>query len=881
MIPQLFTRSIFLLLYLLLLSFIGFSQSNSITFNYTGSSQDFTVPSCVTSITITAVGASGGGSNGGDGAMISGSLNVSAGQVLQINVGGEGSCNNGGWNGGGTGGTANNSSNYGCGGGGASDIRISPFSLTDRIAVASGGGGTGGGNTDADGGSGGCNNGGDGDSPFGQGGEGGGQNNGGDGGPPWISSGNYGYDGSLGTGGDGATDPCYNKGAGGGGGGGYYGGGGGGSDCFNSGSLGGGGGGGGSSLTPAGFSCTGNSNNGNGYVIITYSTTSTANNTTLTECDTYTWPINGQAYSASGTYTDIITNPAGCTHTETLNLTIENSTANSTALTECDTYTWPINGQTYSASGTYTDISTNAAGCTHTETLNLTISILTADSTFKSDISCNDLNDGTATVINPNGGVPFTGGIYSYMWNDSLAQTNATATNLSAGTYTCIITDSNGCNLTTTSVTIINPTQLTADSIINIKSCFNSNTGTATVINPDGGIPFTGGIYSYMWNDSLAQTNETATNLSAGIYTCTIADANGCSIFLSTTINETNEIFLNFLATSPICRYDTSTLSINISNSFSNTYTMILEDSILKTFAIDTNGLLIPEGNPITLTPNFSGKVHVISLSDDQGCTYIFNQDVHIEVKQLPVLNLNEDKLCMGELPYTLNKATPIGGTYFINETMTNYLDRENTETGSYNIQYEYTDPITSCYNIIEETINLNESPTAEMLFSPQPTNIENSLILFRDNSNDEILISEWDLGDGTILYNEESFWHSYNDTGTYTIKYYITNLYGCTDSTISQLTINPIYSIFIPDAFTPNNDGENDYFFPSTTGANSYNIKIFDRWGGIIYNDNNGSWDGRNKENLISTGVYSYSISIFDFNDRLFIYTGLVTLLK
>ena len=308
---------------------------------------------------------------------------------------------------------------------------------------------------------------------------------------------------------------------------------------------------------------------------------------------------------------------------------------------------------------------------------------------------------------------------------------------------------------------------------------------------------------------------------------------------------------------------------------------MILEDSILKTFAIDTNGLLIPEGNPITLTPNFSGKVYIISLSDDQGCTYIFNKDVHIEVKQLPELNLNEDNLCMGELPYTLNNATPIGGTYFINEIMTNYLDKENTETGSYKVKYEYTDPITSCYNTIEETINMNESPTAKMLFSPQPTNIENSLILFRDNSNEEILTSEWNLGDGTILYNEERFWHSYNDTGTYTIKYYITNTYGCTDSTISKLTINPIYSIFIPDAFTPNNDGENDYFFPSTTGANSYNIKIFDRWGSIIYTENNGKWDGRNKENLISTGVYSYSISIFDFNDRLFIYTGLVTLLK
>ena len=69
-----------------------------------------------------------------------------------------------------------------------------------------------------------------------------------------------------------------------------------------------------------------------------------------------------------------------------------------------------------------------------------------------------------------------------------------------------------------------------------------------------------------------------------------------------------NEIFLDFIATSPICRYDESTLSINISNSDYNTYTMLLQDSILKSFVIDTNGLLIPAGVPITLSPNYSGK---------------------------------------------------------------------------------------------------------------------------------------------------------------------------------------------------------------------------------------------------------------------------------
>ena len=344
---------------------------------------------------------------------------------------------------------------------------------------------------------------------------------------------------------------------------------------------------------------------------------------------------------------------------------------------------------------------------------------------------------------------------------------------------------------------------------------------------------------------------------------------------------ESNEIFLDFIATSPICRYDESILSINISNSEYNTYTISLQDSILKSFVIDTNGLLIPEGVPITLSPNYSGNVYIVSLEDNDGCPGIYNDNVHIEVKQLPQLAINEEDICEGSPSFTLNNATPNGGFYSINNELTNYLDVENLGVGVYNIEYTYTDPISSCSNQINEIININESPKAGMLFSPQPTDIDNPNIFFRDNSNEIVLYSEWNLGDGTIINDEPNFWHTYADTGTYTIKYYITNIYGCTDSVIKDLTINPIYVTFIPAAFTPNNDGDNDYFYPSIIGGNSYNMKIYNRWGEIIYNEDNGTWDGKINENAVQHGFYSYSILVNDFKNKPFIYTGIVALIK
>jgi gliding motility-associated-like protein len=266
----------FSLFLFLAISFLFSNYGNTqttVTYNFTGGTQNFVVPPCVTSISVTAAGADGGGTAGGNGAVVTGVLTVTPGQTLQITVGGSGNCPGGGYGGGGNGQNANTGANGACGGGGATTISVSPYNMGARVLVAGGGGGMGGGTQDAIGGAGGCGTGVAGTSPFGQGGGGATQTAGGTAGPPWITSGNPGTAGSIGQGGNGGSDPCYNNSPGGGGGGGYYGGGGGGSDCFDLAPYGGGSGGGGSSLVPAGGGCTQGSNNGPGYVTITYTAT--------------------------------------------------------------------------------------------------------------------------------------------------------------------------------------------------------------------------------------------------------------------------------------------------------------------------------------------------------------------------------------------------------------------------------------------------------------------------------------------------------------------------------------------------------------------------------------------------------------------------------
>lgn len=240
-----------------LLAGVATADANTQTFNYTGSEQTFTVPANVTSVEVMAIGGHGGSAaaSGGAAAEARGTLAVTPGETLYVEVGGSGQ--NGNPNGGGlAGGGFNGGAPGGAGGGGASDIRTSPgvdgLSPDDRLIVAGGGGGSGQ-SGECQGGAGGAAEqaGEKGDGCGNEGGGGGSQKAGGTGGSGGCGTG---QEGQLGIGGEGGGEgfggTTCDLDTGGGGGGGLYGGGGGCGASLDS----SGGGGGGSSLVPVGGS---------------------------------------------------------------------------------------------------------------------------------------------------------------------------------------------------------------------------------------------------------------------------------------------------------------------------------------------------------------------------------------------------------------------------------------------------------------------------------------------------------------------------------------------------------------------------------------------------------------------------------------------------
>lgn len=248
----------------------------SVTFNWTGAAQNWTVPADVTYAIIDAYGAQGEtfsftGTSGSGGRALK-TISVTPGEVLKIYVGRSGGTpthGTGGWNGGGNGGVSGPGNSAGDGGGGASDVRRTPYALADRLVVAGGGGGGGARTSGPAGGGGGGLVGVAGVNGTGNGGGGGTQAAGGSLGACTAcgTSGTAGGSVTQDRGGNGGTAATYF--GGGGGGGGYYGGGGGSGSDANA--LGGGGGGGGSSWCLGGCDITTSGvQTGNGGVTIYY-----------------------------------------------------------------------------------------------------------------------------------------------------------------------------------------------------------------------------------------------------------------------------------------------------------------------------------------------------------------------------------------------------------------------------------------------------------------------------------------------------------------------------------------------------------------------------------------------------------------------------------
>jgi gliding motility-associated-like protein len=222
----------------------------------------------------------------------------------------------------------------------------------------------------------------------------------------------------------------------------------------------------------------------------------------------------------------------------------------------------------------------------------ITVNAVTATASSVS-AHCTSAN-GSATVV-PSGGTP----AYTYSWTPS-GGAGATTTGVVSGTYTCHITDANGC-FVNTPVTVGNIAGGTASiGAFSNVSCFGANNGSITVSMSGAGVP----PFSYAWTPSVG-TTATVTGLAPGTYTCVVTDAFGCASTISKVITQPALLTVNATFTNVGCfggANGTATASVAGGTA---TYTY----------------LWLPGGFTTSSISSLAIGSYTVTVTDSKGCT--------------------------------------------------------------------------------------------------------------------------------------------------------------------------------------------------------------------------------------------------------------------
>ncbi|MES2285829.1 MAG: PKD domain-containing protein [Bacteroidota bacterium] len=190
------------------------------------------------------------------------------------------------------------------------------------------------------------------------------------------------------------------------------------------------------------------------------------------------------------------------------------------------------------------------------------------------------------------------------------------------------------------------------------------------------------------------------------------------------------------------------------------------------------------------------------------------------------------------------------------------------------------------CVSMISKTnfITVYPKPDADFNVEPKTETIINPVITFTDLSTGTNFWN-WNFGDMDTSSLSAPPPHTYADTGTYTITLITNTNYGCLDTAYQNISIEPDFVFYIPNSFTPDDDGINETFSGKGIFIIKYEMSIFDRWGNLVFfsDDINTPWDGKanHGKDLAQRDVYIYSINVTDIKTIQHAYKGKVTLIR
>jgi gliding motility-associated-like protein len=374
------------------------------------------------------------------------------------------------------------------------------------------------------------------------------------------------------------------------------------------------------------------------------------------------------------------------------------------------------------------------------------------------------------------------GGV-SYVWSNTATSATIIVAPAATTTYTVLVTDTNNCSNSTSSIVTVIPYMiLTLDSTNITCNGFANGTTTLTV---SSGLP----PYNYLWSTSA--TNADLTGLTPGPYSVTVTDAGGCTATASASISQPLPLALTSSYTDPTCQtFINGNISINVTGG-TLPYQYNWSNSTLGPDLTDIGpgsySVLVTDANSCTVGSVFS-------------LAYIYDFAVHA--------------------------TTPLDSVYL-----------GDTTTISYSVTGNYGAGFTSIWS---PAYALSCTTCVTAVAAP----------------------------DVSTLY-----------------QITITNDTGCIATDTLTIYVIPDYSIYVPNAFTPNGDRVNDYFqvYGKLNSLSYLEMRVFDRWGELVFRSNDiyFTWDGTFRGTMESPGLFVWQLNLTFLNGHSEYKKGSLTLIR